>query len=84
MKTQLRDIGNSKGAVIPAQLLKELGLKVGDPLEATTEGGRLIMTPIKLKPRYSLEELIAKCDKTAPMPSDLAEWERVSSVGVEL
>lgn len=83
MKTLLRDIGNSKGAVIPAQLLKELGLKVGDRLEATTEGGRLVMTPISSKPRYSLEDLLTKCDKTAPMPTDLAEWDRISAVGVE-
>lgn len=83
MKTALRSIGNSKGAVIPAQLLKELGLKVGDQLDAKTEGGRLVMTPVS-KPRYSLDELLAKCDKTAPMPKELTEWDGMGSVGAEL
>ena len=82
MKTSLRTIGNSKGAVIPAQLLKELGLNVGDQLEATAEGGRLIMTPGS-KPKYSLSELLARCDEGAPMPQELLDWDRVKPVGAE-
>ncbi|WP_133406270.1 AbrB/MazE/SpoVT family DNA-binding domain-containing protein [Parashewanella tropica] len=83
METTLRTIGNSKGAVIPVQLLKELGLKVGDKLEAITENGRLVITPKKQK-KYSLDDLLAKCDDSAPMPQELVDWDGSRAVGEEI
>ena len=90
METSLRNIGNSKGAVIPAKVLKELKLDVGDKLEAKAENGRLIITPVREpKPKYTLDQLLAKCDDTAsiaeqPMPQELSELESVDSVGLEI
>lgn len=83
METTLRTIGNSKGAVIPVQLLKELGLKVGDKLEVIAENGRLVITPKKQK-KYSLDDLLAKCDESAPMPQELIDWDNAESVGNEV
>lgn len=51
-------IGNSNGAVIPAPLLKELGLKAGDKLHVVAENGCIVMTPVT-RPSYSLDELLA-------------------------
>ena len=82
METTLRTIGNSKGAVIPVQLLKELGLKVGDKLEAIAENGRLVITPKKQK-KYSLDDLLARCDENAPMPQELIDWDNAEPVGNE-
>lgn len=76
METSLRNIGNSKGAVIPAQLLKELGIHVGDKLDAKAENGTLIISPIHSKPKYILNELLAQCDESAPMPNELVEWNK--------
>lgn len=84
METSLRNIGNSKGAVIPAQLLKELNIHVGDKLDARAENGSIIITPKSIKPKYTLEQLLAKCDESAPMPEELTEWDNSPSVGNEL
>ena len=84
METSLRSIGNSKGAVIPAQLLKELNISVGDKLDAKVENGTLVITPKSLKPKYTLNELLVKCDENAPMPETLLEWDSAQPVGNEL
>ena len=46
MKASLRQIGNSRGIIIPAPLLAEC--KIQDEIELTVENGRLIITPVKL------------------------------------
>ena len=38
----------------------------------------------KEKPRYTLEELIAKCDPDAPMPQELTNWDNINPVGNEV
>ncbi|GGP95852.1 AbrB/MazE/SpoVT family DNA-binding domain-containing protein [Shewanella ulleungensis] len=59
---------------IPPTILEELSVKVG-----TT--GRLILNP---KPKYTLEKLLAKCDKSAPISSEVQEWLDTPAVGKEL
>lgn len=34
--------------------------------------------------RYSLNEMLAVCDLNAPMPVDLAVWDKATIVGAEL
>ncbi len=83
MKTALRVIGNSKGAVIPAALLRELNLNVGDQLDAQAVDGVLILTPSR-KPKYTLAELLAQCDPSAPMPDEMTDWDRMNPMGNEI
>lgn len=83
METVIRKFGNSKGAIIPAPLLKQLGLDVNDKADVRAEKGCLIIEP-QAKKKYSLQELLAKCDETAPMPSELIEWDRMKPVGREI
>ncbi len=83
MEIVLRKIGNSKGAVIPAALLKELELDVGDKIDATIQDGKLVIAP-QVKKKYSLDELLAKCDKSAPMPEEYKEWDDMESIGNEV
>ena len=82
MKTQIRKIGNSAGAILPAVLLKKLRLSEGDEIEITEDGNRIIIAHAKR--RYSLEELLKVCDENAPMPADLDAWAQVQPVGREL
>ncbi len=84
MLTQVRKIGNSKGAVIPAQLLKTLDIKLGDSLDIEAENGCLVIKPVKPKKQYSLKELLAKCDGSAPMPQELSDWDNTEAVGNEV
>ncbi|MFD2632347.1 AbrB/MazE/SpoVT family DNA-binding domain-containing protein [Idiomarina piscisalsi] len=83
MEIQIRKIGNSKGAVIPAPLLKELGLDIGTSVDAHTENGRLVLEP-KRAPKYQLDELLQQCDPQAAVPDDLTNWEQANAVGNEL
>ena len=48
-KTQVLRIGNSKGVILPAGVLKELSLSERDSLDIRTEGGRIILskTPVE-------------------------------------
>ncbi|CAI8806221.1 Antitoxin VapB [Pseudomonas sp. IT-194MI4] len=36
------------------------------------------------KPRYTLNELIARCDPNAAAPAELADWDTMPLVGREL
>ena len=45
MKSSLRQIGNSRGIIIPAPLLAECDIQ--DEIELTVEQGRLVITPVK-------------------------------------
>lgn len=83
MLTKIRNIGNSKGAVIPVQILQQLALKEGDSLNINATHGRIVIEPVRQKKHYQLDDLLAQCDETAPMPEVLSEWDSVTSVGNE-
>jgi AbrB family looped-hinge helix DNA binding protein len=43
---------SSKGQVIlPGPIRRKLGIRAGDPLEASVEAGRIVLTPRKKTPR---------------------------------
>lgn len=84
METLLRNIGNSKGVVLPAQLLKELGMQVGDKLAVAAADGKLVITLTDKRQKYKLADLLAKCDPSAPMPQVLNDWESAPAVGNEV
>ena len=68
----LRKFGNSTGAAFPPSVLKDLGLKAGQAMTMdTTADGKITLSP---KRKYSLAELIAQCDPTAPPSADMALW----------
>ncbi|MFC2992648.1 MULTISPECIES: AbrB/MazE/SpoVT family DNA-binding domain-containing protein [Halomonas] len=45
MRTHLRKIGNSKGVLIPAAMLTDLGIT--DEVDIHLEGQRLVVEPVK-------------------------------------
>lgn len=45
MKSTLRQIGNSRGIIIPATLLAEC--EIEDEIELVVDNGRLVISPIK-------------------------------------
>ncbi|GGB75411.1 AbrB/MazE/SpoVT family DNA-binding domain-containing protein [Shewanella inventionis] len=78
--SKLLKIGDSVMLTIPPIILEELSLKVGATVNLTIENGQLILNP---KPKYSLEELIDKCDATAPVSPEVQEWLNAPAVGKE-
>lgn len=47
MRSQIRRIGNSFGAIIPADCIKKLGLAKGDDIEVKIDGNQIIIEPIQ-------------------------------------
>lgn len=83
MQTLVRKIGNSTGMIIPATILKKYSLKIGDNLEIQDDNGRIVIVPTQIKPKYTLPQLLAKCDESAPMPQELIDWDNSHEVGNE-
>ncbi len=82
METAIRKLGNSAGIILPAALLRSLKFEVGQTIDIEVEDGRLVVTPTRRK-RYTAAELNAQCNPRAPMPTDMAAWDRAPSVGSE-
>lgn len=82
MELSIRKLGNSAGLILPATLLRTLNLSVGSSVKAEQVEGALILTPTA-KTRYSLSELVARCDAKAPAPKDMAAWDEMTPAGKE-
>jgi antitoxin ChpS len=74
----LRTVGGSVMVAIPRALLDSLGLKANAKIGMRIDKGRLVIE----KPRYKLAELIALCDRKAPLPDK--DWLRDGPRGSEL
>ncbi|WP_166422494.1 AbrB family transcriptional regulator [Paraglaciecola sp. 20A4] len=84
MEICIRKIGNSKGAVIPAPLLKDLGVDAGQIMNANVVDGRLIIEKMDI-PEYSLNELLAQCDPNVmALDDEDKNWLNDSAVGKEV
>ena len=81
--TSLRKVGGSVMLAIPPALLDLLNLGVGARVEIDVEDGRLTVAP-RSRPRYSLGELLAQCDDTAPVEEADRAWLDTRPVGNEL
>jgi antitoxin MazE len=56
MRAALRKVGNSSGIIIPKSILADVGIGIGDAVDITLEDDRIIMTPIKRRPRAGWAE----------------------------
>ena len=82
-KTHLRKVGGSVMLAVPPALLDTLQLQAGTQVGIAVERGRLIVEPQK-RPRYTLEELLARCDPKAPRTRQERDWLEDKPVGSEL
>jgi len=57
MNTQIKKIGNSKGIIIPAAILKVLNIKESEELSLKVEGNEIILSKVDAFDPRSLEEL---------------------------
>ena len=57
MNVQLKKIGNSKGVIIPAAILKVLDIKESEELTVKVEGKEIILSKVNSFDPKSLEEL---------------------------
>lgn len=64
MNTQLKKIGNSKGIIIPAAILKMLDIKESEELTVKVEGKEIILSKVNSFDPKSLEELFLNYKET--------------------
>ena len=83
--TNLRKVGGSVMLAVPPAMLDQLRLKAGATVGLAVDGERLILKAQK-RPRYTLDELLAKCDPMADaeMSEEDRIWINLPPVGREL
>ena len=81
--TNLRKVGGSVMLAVPRAVLDVLGLRPGAKVGIAIERGRLVVEP-PIRPRYTLDELLAQCDSKARRTKEGREWLDDQPVGREL
>ena len=81
--THLRKVGGSIMLAVPPAILDLLELRVGAKVDIHVENGCLVIEP-KLRPTYSIDELLAQCDETADLSSEDHAWIDAKPAGNEL
>lgn len=83
MVSHLRKVGGSVMLTIPPAALSALHLQAGTVVDVVAEGDVLVVRR-QARPRFTLAELLAQCDPTAPMSAEDQEWLNDGPVGAEL
>ena len=68
---------------VPPALLDILRLRPGVQVGIAIESGRLIVEP-QMRPRYTLDELLAQCNPEAARTKEDREWLDNKPAGAEL
>ena len=77
--SNLRRVGGSVMLAVPPAIQMESGSAVS----MAVESGRLIIEP-SVRKKYSLQELLAQCDASAPISSEDGAWTASTAAGREL
>jgi len=80
--TYLRKVGGSIMLALPPAILDVLNLSAGSTVGVSIDQGRIMIEPPNS--RYTLEELLAQCDPTAPMSAEDRAWLNDRPVGEEM
>lgn len=86
--TNLRKVGGSVMLAVPPALLDILHLQPGATVGIAVERGRIVVEP-RQRLRFTLKELLAKCDPKAPRArgrskKEQQEWLDSKPVGGEI
>jgi antitoxin ChpS len=83
MRGSVKKWGNSAAVRIPAAVLEAAGVSVEQDVDVRGESGRIIIEPLRKRPRYTLDELIAKCHSRKRVSREEREWLDAAPVGRE-
>lgn len=81
--TKLRKVGGSVMLAIPPAVLDMLQLHPGAAVGLSVDAGHLVVDP-QVRPRYSLDELLAQCDASADITVEDRVWLDGERFGGEL
>ncbi|MCF6783708.1 AbrB/MazE/SpoVT family DNA-binding domain-containing protein [Stutzerimonas stutzeri] len=83
MEVTVQKWGNSAAIRLPATVLKQMRIDVGNVLSLDFTNETMTLKPAKAKPHYKLSDLMALCDLNASEPAELAAWNAIKPVGRE-
>jgi len=81
MELSVQKWGNSAAVRLPTELLAMLKVSLGDKLSVNVQPDGILLKAAR--PTYSLADLVAQCDRSAPEPADMAAWSDLKPVGHE-
>jgi len=79
---KLRAVGGSVMFAIPKPVLEGLGLQANQQVGVSISDRRMIVEP-KVRPRYTMADLLAQCDFDQSMTDEDREWLDAPPVGRE-
>ena len=79
----LRKVGGSVMLALPPALLAVAELAAGQPVDVSVQDGRIVVEP-RQRPRYTLAELLSRCNRRAPRDDEQREWLEAPPAGAEL
>ena len=79
----LRKVGGSVMLALPPALLDLIELRAGQQVAVSVQRGRIVVES-RPRPRYTMAELLSRCDPSAPIASADREWLESPPVGNEL
>ena len=73
MATKIQKWGNSQGVRLPAQVLEQAHLKLGDEVDISVRDGIIVVAPRKrIRGKYRIEDLVAQIPED--FQSGEVEW----------
>jgi len=84
LSLKFRKIGGSLVFAVPKQIVNELALAPGQAGTASIEKGRIVIDPARKKARYTIEELLAECDLSAPLDPEGVDFMNMPELGREI
>lgn len=81
MELSIQKWGNSAAVRLPTELLGMLKVTLGDKLTVNVQTDGVLLKA--KRPAYTLADLVAQCDPSAPEPADMAVWINATPVGRE-
>lgn len=81
MELSVQKWGNSAAVRLPTELLGILKVTLGDKLSVNVQPDGVLIKAAR--PSYSLADLVAQCDPSAPEPADMEVWSDLKPVGRE-
>ncbi|RCK54195.1 antitoxin [Thalassospira profundimaris] len=79
----LRQVGGSVMLSLPKPFLEQFALKAKSSVGVSIDNGRIIVEP-NVKPKYTLDELLAQCDPAAPFSEETLDWANDGAAGDEV
>ena len=84
MHMTIKKWGNSLATRIPKAVVESIGLHLNQEVDIEAINGKIIITPIKKKKEYKLEELLSQCKPgSMKLTKEDQEWFNAEPVGKE-